>query len=89
MVNWKVTATTIYCDGVGDEVTVMVYKDGQTRCTGYVRYGASGQSAKARMGIRSKGSKRKLECQGPACPLVTRYRDKLLAEEAGEAHGEQ
>lgn len=27
MVDWKVTATTIYCDAVDANVTIMVYKD--------------------------------------------------------------
>ena len=26
MVNWQVTATTIYCDAVDDEITLLVYK---------------------------------------------------------------
>ena len=35
MPGWQITAKTIFCDAVDDEVTVMVYKDGSTRCTGY------------------------------------------------------
>ena len=38
MVNWIVTATTIYCDAVADEVTVIVDKDGVLKCTGYTKY---------------------------------------------------
>jgi len=34
MVNWQVTATTFICEATGDEVTVMVYKDGALKCTG-------------------------------------------------------
>jgi hypothetical protein len=73
MVNWQVTATTVYCDGVGDEVTIMVYKDGQTKCTGYAKYGQPE--------LRSK--RRKTSCQGLDCSLVIGYRDKLFSEEAG------
>ena len=39
MVDWKVTATTIHCDAVGDEVTILVYKDGSVKCIGYDKYG--------------------------------------------------
>ena len=35
MVDWQVTATTIYCDAVDDDVTLLVYKDGSAKCTGY------------------------------------------------------
>jgi hypothetical protein len=33
MVNWTITATTILCARIKDEVTVLVYKDGSVRCT--------------------------------------------------------
>lgn len=36
MVDWRVTATTIYGDAVDDDVTVLVYEDWSTRCTGYM-----------------------------------------------------
>lgn len=34
MVNWQITAKTIYCDIVRDEVTIMVKKDWSVQCTG-------------------------------------------------------
>lgn len=34
MADWKVTATTICCDAVDDDATVIVYQDWITRCTG-------------------------------------------------------
>jgi hypothetical protein len=42
--DWRVTATTIYCAAVADEVTMMVYRDFTTRCTGLAKYGQSGCS---------------------------------------------
>ena len=39
MVDWKVTATTIYCDAVDANVTIMVYKDQSTKCVGYRKFG--------------------------------------------------
>ncbi len=41
--NWQVTATTVYCDAVDDEVTLLVYKDWSTKCTGYSKYGEPGR----------------------------------------------
>ena len=38
MVNWQVTVTTIYCDAVDDDVTLMVNKDWTTKCVSYQRY---------------------------------------------------
>ncbi len=81
MVNWQVTATTIYCDAVDEEVTIMVYKDGTARCVGYKKYRhPSRETAKL---LKEKGKRLKTEpkCNGPECPQVTQYRDKLFAEE--------
>ena len=41
MVDWQITATTIYCDAVDDEVTILVNKDWSTRCTGMRKYSES------------------------------------------------
>ena len=38
MVDWQITATTIYCDDVDDEVTVIVQRDGSARCVGFSKY---------------------------------------------------
>jgi hypothetical protein len=37
---WRLTVTTmlLYCDAVDDDVTIMVYKDWSTKCTGYKKY---------------------------------------------------
>jgi len=82
MVNWQVTATTIYCDAVDDDVTLMVYKDKTTKCVGYHRYHQSSQETRKLMERKSRELNRKLECEGPECHRVIQYRDKLFAEEA-------
>ncbi len=82
MVNWQVTAATIYCDAVADEVTVLVYKDGTAKCTGYAKYGEPGRGVEAMARKKGRELKRNIECRGQGCSLMTRYRDKLLAEEA-------
>ena len=89
MVNWQVTATTIHCDAVDDEVTLMVYKDGATKCTGYKRYGEPSKEIFDLMKRKSKQLKRHLVCEGQECRRAIQYRDKLLAEEAGRGRLEQ
>jgi len=84
-VNWQVTATSVYCDAVADEVTVMVYKDWSVKCTGQRKYGGSGKSAVSLLDKKSKQMKRQLRCEGLECQRVTRYREKLMSEEAGAA----
>jgi hypothetical protein len=81
MVDWQVTATTIYCDDVDDEVTLMVHRDWSVRCTGYRKYRESG-AGQAVLRKRGKKLKRNLECTGPICHRALQYRDKLMAEES-------
>jgi len=82
LVDWQVTATTIYCDAVDDDVTIMVYKDQTTSCTGYKKYGGNLTKEQATMlKKKSKRLGRELRCEGPLDYRVTNYRDKLIAEE--------
>jgi len=79
---WQVTAATIYCDAVDDDVTIMVYKNGSTKCSGFKKYGEfiDKQTAGVLKGkARRLGSN--LECEGPLDYRVTDYRDKLMAED--------
>ena len=79
---WQITATTIRCDFVDDFVTLMVNKDWSTKCSWYNRY-----KQKAIDDPRQKFDKKirlKMEkCEGPECPNVIDYRDKLIKEERG------
>jgi hypothetical protein len=84
MVDWEVTATTIYCDAVDDEVTLMVYKDWSTKCTGYSRYGEPGKEILSLLRKKSKQLGRRLECRGLECNYLIQYKEKLLAEETEE-----
>jgi len=81
MPDWQVTGTTIYCDAVDDEVTVLVFKDWSIECTGYVKYGASGSDAIQLLKKKSRRTKQKLECDGPECRRMIQYKEKLQAEE--------
>jgi len=82
--SWQVTATTIYCDATGDEVTLMVYEDWSVRCTGHDRYGAPDREMLKLLGKKGKQLKRSLECEGMDCHRVLGYKKKLLDEEPGK-----
>ena len=84
MVNWQVTAATIYCDAVDDEVTLLVYKDRTAKCTGYQKYGKPDKETAKVVEKKSKQLKRRLECEGQECHRVIQYRDKLFAREASK-----
>ena len=85
MIGWQVTATTIYCDAVDDDVTLLVYKDKSAKCTGYKKYSGSITKETAKL-LKKKGKKlgRELRCEGPECSRVIEYRDKLRAEEGAK-----
>jgi hypothetical protein len=79
---WELTAKTIYCDAVDDDVTIMVYKDWSTKCTGYKKYGEGLNKETARvLKKKTKRLGRNLGCEGPQDYRVTDYRDRLMAED--------
>ena len=82
MVNWQVTGTTIYCDVVDDEVTILVYKDWSMKCTGYRKYGEPSKDVANLLKKKSRQLKRQLECVGPECSRLIQYKEKLFSEEA-------
>ena len=89
MVNWKVTATTIYCDAVDDEVTILVYQDWSAKCSSYKKYHEPSKETLKLLKRKSKQLKRQLECTGPECSRLIQYKEKLLAEEVKEGFSGQ
>jgi hypothetical protein len=81
--SWQVTAKTIYCDAVDDEVTVLVYKDFSVRCTGFKKYNQPNDITLRILKKKTHYLKKPLICQGEQCPRVTSYKEKILAEETG------
>jgi len=73
MVNWQVTAATLRCDIIGEEVTLLVYKDWSVKCTAYSKF-ANGKVGKAAIHSR---------CEGTDCQVASHYREKLRSEEPG------
>ena len=65
---WKVTATTLNCEYVGDFATIMVQPDGSSKCS-YVNRYKEAKSAREKM----------KNCKWPECPLVVTFREQALA----------
>jgi hypothetical protein len=78
VVDWQVTATTIFCEDVDDEVTLMVYSDGKLKCTGYKKYGNPDKETARSIKIKSQQMGRQLGCRKIECRHLTQYRDRLL-----------
>jgi hypothetical protein len=69
--DWEITATTVYCEAVGDEVTLMVYANGTCKCTWREKYSGTAKKTKLASGVK------KPEC-AVDCSILNRYRDSLL-----------
>ena len=76
--DWELTATTILCEDVDDEVTIIVNGDGTTSCTGSQKYASPDKQAVSELKERGKKLGRKLACKDPDCPTVAKYREELL-----------
>ena len=80
MSDWKVTAGTINCRAVADEVTIIVKNDWSVQCSGFDKLKSS-RRAQLQMLDRSLDLKRSLDCKGMQCKQITDYLEKLQAEE--------
>jgi hypothetical protein len=82
MVDWQVTATTIYCDAVDDDVTIIVNKDWSTRCLGYRKYveNLDKETAK-KLKRKAKELGRNLRCEGPLDCKASDYKEILVAQD--------
>jgi hypothetical protein len=78
MVDWEITATTIFCEAVDDEVTVMVSQDGTVKCSGHQKYGQPDKETARAMKKKSQQLSKQLACEGAGCSRVTQQRDELL-----------
>jgi hypothetical protein len=81
MVDWEITATTIYCEAVDDEVTLLAHKDGTVKCTGRAKYSSTAKETAKELKKKSKQLGKPLSCSGDDCTRVTEYRNKLLGEQ--------
>jgi hypothetical protein len=78
MADWQVTATTIFCEYVDDEVTLLIYGDGASKCTGQAKYAQPDKETAKMMEKKSKQSGKALSCPGIDCLRLSEYRKKWL-----------
>jgi len=78
MADWEITATTIFCDDVDDEVTIIVNQDGTVKCTGSQKYAKASKETAKELKKKSKKTGKLLACKGAACSKVKKYRNELL-----------
>ncbi|HEX9896211.1 MAG TPA: hypothetical protein VGA85_00925 [Dehalococcoidales bacterium] len=84
MVDWQITATTLVCNAVAEEVTVLVYPDWTVRCTGFEKYSKSREASLVLL-KRSLKLRETLDCKGLDCPTIIEYKLKLEDEEKRRA----
>ncbi len=82
MTNWQITAKTIFCDAVDDEVTLIVQKDSSVRCTGCKKYGQPNSITLRIIKEKTRRLKRAIKCEGEPCVRLTGYREQILNEES-------
>ena len=80
MSDWETTATTVYCEAIDDEVTLLFSRDGQVTCTGQQRYQNPDDANARRLAEKSGVAGRKLACTGTGCDLVAKYVTEFLRE---------
>ena len=85
MADWQVTAATIHCDAVADDVTIIVYADWSTKCTGLEKYTTSREDS-LNLVKRSLALRLPLDCQQADCTRIPEYVEKLKSEEARRNH---
>jgi hypothetical protein len=80
MVDWEVTATTIFCEAVDDEVTLIVSGNGAVKCSGRQKYENPSKETRKTLAAKAKSGGKQLGCKGEGCNTVKLYRDKMLGE---------
>jgi hypothetical protein len=78
MADWQVTATTIYCPDVDDEVTLLVYGDGVSKCTAREKYARPDKPTAQSLKKKGKETGKQLVCGGSECRHIIEYRRKWL-----------
>jgi hypothetical protein len=78
--DWEITATTIYCEAVDDEVTLIINADGTSRCTGRDKYLKPDKETARAMRKKSRRQPKAMACRDNECTIVKDYRDNILGQ---------
>lgn len=76
------TTTTIHCNAVDDDVTIIIYKNWTTKCSGYTKYVENVNPETVEM-LKKKAQQMRitLRCKGPKDCRVTDYMNILIGQE--------
>lgn len=81
--HWEITAIGLHCNYIDDFITVRVNRDWLAECAWYLRY--KKKTLKENKQKFSKTIMQKIgKCVGPDCPVIAKYRGKLIEEELGK-----
>jgi TATA-box binding protein (TBP) (component of TFIID and TFIIIB) len=80
MTDWQITAKTIFCEAVDDEVTVIVHSNGAVNCTGCRKYDQPNDMTRILVKEKTRKIKRAVKCEGESCPRVTGYKNQIQTE---------
>ena len=80
MVDWQITAKTIYCESIDDEATLIASKSGVIKCTSQTRYIKPDRELAKTLSAKQKRLGRKLGCEAKECAKASRYREELFSE---------
>jgi hypothetical protein len=78
MADWQITATTIFCEDVDDEVTLLIYGDGTSKCTGQQKYARPDKETAKALKKKNKQTGKTPGCRGADCARISDYRKKWL-----------
>jgi len=74
--DWRLTATTLFCDQVRKWVPIMVYKEGKAHCGFFRRQAGNNHNGHSR------------PCAGPqVCSLCISYREDVFRRNDSNGHG--
>ncbi|MCJ7605895.1 MAG: hypothetical protein MUO19_07690 [Dehalococcoidales bacterium] len=80
MADWEITATTVYCEAVDDEVTLLIDFGGTTTCTGQQRFDCPDKENARLLEEKTRQAGRVLTCAGTDCTIISQYRTRILTE---------
>ena len=77
MPDWEITASTVYCEAVEDEVTLLVSNDGQVTCTGQQRFQNPDRENTRYLAVKGRRFGKRLNCPGIDCSVIREYKLKI------------
>jgi hypothetical protein len=79
--DWQITACTIICDMVADDVTLLVRNDGTYNCTGHQRYGGDTAQSLQNIHDHHRETGRTVSCAGESCKIMIDYVNHIFTGE--------